>query len=227
MDIITSLSDQLQPYKDHVASIASTVTFLQLLTPILLINDIRKAKTTGEFSIAPFLGGGVLSVLFVQFGQMIGDDTTVKINIIGFLLSALYICAFYYYTPINQKLSVWAKIGAAGAFSCAIIVYSMYEDPEVVEMRFGLILTGLLYMLIAFPMLGLKDVIRTKSTESLPFPLIFMGFVVSFAWLVYGVILNSMFMIIQNLFAVLLSGFQLSFFAIYPSKSADAKKKKN
>lgn len=94
-------------------------------------------------------------------------------------------------------------------------------------MRFGLILTGLLYMLMAFPMLGLKDVIRTKSTESLPFPLIFMGFVVSFAWLVYGVILNSMFMIIQNLFAVLLSGFQLSFFAIYPSKSVDAKKKKN
>lgn len=95
-------------------------------------------------------------------------------------------------------------------------------------MRFGLILTGLLYVLISFPMLGLKEVIRTKSTESLPFPLIFMGFLVSFAWLVYGIILNSMFMIFQNLFAVLLSGFQLSFFAIYPSQSkVDAKKKKN
>lgn len=56
-----------------------------------------------------------------------------------------------------------------------------------------------------------------------------MGFVVSFAWLVYGVILNSMFMVFQNLIAVLLSGFQLSFFLIYPSKpkTKDVKKKKN
>lgn len=103
-----------------------------------------------------------------------------------------------------------------------------YEDPKVVEMRFGLIITGLLYVLIAFPMLGLKEVIRKQSTESLPFPLILMGFLVSFTWFVYGIILNSMFMILQNLIAVLLGGFQLSFFLIYPSKSAiDSKKKRN
>lgn len=79
-------------------------------------------------------------------------------------------------------------------------------------------------------MVGIKDVIRTQSTESLPFPLIFMGFLVSFAWLVYGIILNSVFVILQNLIAVLLSGFQLSFFLIYPSKSqvkVKKQKKKN
>lgn len=103
-----------------------------------------------------------------------------------------------------------------------------YEDPNVVEQRFGLILTGLLYLLIGFPMIGLKDVIRERSTASLPFPLIFMGFIVSLAWFVYGIILNSMFVILQNLIAVLLSGFQLSFFLIYPSKSNVTKgKKKN
>lgn len=50
-----------------------------------------------------------------------------------------------------------------------------YEDPEKVEQRFGLILTGLLYLLIAAPMVELKDVIKNKSTQGLPFPLIFMG----------------------------------------------------
>lgn len=97
-------------------------------------------------------------------------------------------------------------------------------------MRFGLILTGILYVLISFPMLGLKDVIRDQATESLPFPLIFVGFLTSLAWLIYGVILNSIFMVLQNLIAVLLSGFQLSFFLIYPSKSTkvkSSKKKKN
>jgi solute carrier family 50 (sugar transporter) len=81
-------------------------------------------------------------------------------------------------------------------------------------------------MLIGFPMLGLKEVINKKSTESLPFPLILMGFLVSSAWFVYGIILNSMFVILQNLIAVLLSGFQLSFFVIYPSQSKVGKDKK-
>jgi solute carrier family 50 protein (sugar transporter) len=75
-------------------------------------------------------------------------------------------------------------------------------------------------------MLELKHVIRNKSTEGLPFPLIFMGFIVSTSWLVYGIILNNIFMVFQNIVAVLLGGFQLSFFLIYPSKSAVKEKKK-
>jgi solute carrier family 50 protein (sugar transporter) len=104
-----------------------------------------------------------------------------------------------------------------------------YEDPDLVEQRFGLILTVLLYAVIASPMVELKEVIRNKSTEGLPFPIMFMGFLVGLAWLLYGIILNNSFVILQNLVAVLLSAFQLSFFLIYPSKKvvADKKKKKN
>lgn len=60
MEVLASLSNQLQPYKEHVATVASAVTIIQLLTPSLLLNDIRKAKTTKDSSIVPFLGGGVL-----------------------------------------------------------------------------------------------------------------------------------------------------------------------
>jgi len=81
-------------------------------------------------------------------------------------------------------------------------------------------------LLISTPMLSLKDVIRDQSTELLPFPIMFMGFLVGLAWLVYGVILNNLFMIAQNFVAVALSAFQLSFFLIYPSKPSDKNKKK-
>ncbi|CRL04461.1 CLUMA_CG017544, isoform A [Clunio marinus] len=227
MEFLENLSDSLSPYKDLVANIATTMTIAQLMTPILLINDIRKMKTTEGISIVPFLGGAVLCTLFLQFGQMIGDPVTVKVNIVGVLLSLFYLLAFYYYTPIKEKFSVWSKIGGAFIFSTGIILYTMYEDPTLVEMRFGMILTGLLYLVMAAPMADLKHVIRDKSTESLPFPIILMGFIVSFVWLIYGIILNSLFMVFQNIFAVLLTGFQLSFFAIYPStpKVKDTKKK--
>lgn len=63
--------------------------------------------------------------------------------------------------------------------------------------------------------------------------MILTGTFVGLAWLIYGVILNSGFMVAQNLVAVLLSGFQLSLFVIYPNtpiketkKQKDGKKKK-
>lgn len=224
--LLTELSEILLPYKEVVAKSAITVTVLQLLTPALLVNDIRKAGSTKNFSIAPFLGGGILSVMFIIFGQMVNDSATIKVNLIGVALSVTYIAAFYFYTPVNEKFSVWIKIGVAGAISAALVAYTQYEDPDLVEQRFGIITTLFLYALIASPMVELKHVIRNKSTEGLPFPLIFMGFVVSTAWLIYGIILNNIFMVFQNIVAVLLGGFQLSFFLIYPSKKVEAKKKK-
>jgi solute carrier family 50 (sugar transporter) len=80
--------------------------------------------------------------------------------------------------------------------------------------------------LIASPFLELKTVIKNKSTHGWPFPIIFMGCLVSFSWLLYGIILKSEFMIFQNLVAVLLTGFQLLFFCIYPSTPPVEKKKK-
>jgi solute carrier family 50 (sugar transporter) len=75
-------------------------------------------------------------------------------------------------------------------------------------------------------MIELKNVIATKSTEKLPFPIIVMGFLVSASWLIYGIILNNLFIVFQNLVAVILGGFQLSFFLVYPSKQAVLDKKK-
>ncbi|KAG5673454.1 hypothetical protein PVAND_003500 [Polypedilum vanderplanki] len=225
-EFLAPLSKSLQPYKDHIAQGATIITILQLLSPALLVNEIRKAKTTKNFTIAPFIGGGVLSIMFVVFGQLMNDPTTIKVNMIGVILSVIYITAFYIYTPIEEKFNVWFKVGLAGAFSAIMIGYTKYEDPNLVEQRFGLILTLLLYAVIASPMTELKEVIRNKSTEGLPFPIIFMGFLVGLSWLTYGVVLNNAFIILQNLVVVLLCGFQLSFFLIYPSKKVVKDKKK-
>jgi solute carrier family 50 (sugar transporter) len=60
MDVLWKISDILQPYKDEVSLGASVITILQLLSPALLVNDIRKAKSAENFPIGPFLGGFIL-----------------------------------------------------------------------------------------------------------------------------------------------------------------------
>lgn len=68
------------------------------------------------------------------------------------------------------------------------------------------------------------EIIRKKSTEGLPFPIICTGTLISFLWFLYGVVTRENFVIFQNGVIFLMSIVQLSLFAIYPSKPAKSKK---
>lgn len=64
-------------------------------------------------------------------------------------------------------------------------------------------------------------VIRVKSAESLPFPVIMSSMVVCCQWFAYGCLLGDQFIQIPNFMGCVLSAFQLSLFFIYPSKRPD------
>ncbi|XP_055531007.1 sugar transporter SWEET1 [Wyeomyia smithii] len=213
-----ALAVALEPHKNTVGLSAAIITVLQFFSGVFVVKDIRKKGNTEGFSAGPFLGGAVFCLLNIQFGQMLQDDAMIKVNFIGLALNVVYVCAFYMYTaPGYGKAKVWGQTGAAGAVAVGIIAYVQYEDPKVVEFRFGLILTAVLLLLVGMPLLGLGEIIRNKSTEGLPFPIILAGSIVSFAWLLYGVVLRSNFLVVQNLLALALGAIQLALFAIYPN----------
>lgn len=220
-----SLAVALQPYKDTVGLSAAVITVLQFFSGVFVVNDIRRKGSSEGFSAGPFLGGAVFSLLNVQFGQMLQDDAMIKVNLIGLGLNVVYVCAFYWYTVGPAKTKVWGQIGLAGAVAAGLLAYVQYEDPKVVEFRFGMILTGILLMLVGMPLLGLGEILKNKSTEGLPFPIILSGSFVSLAWLLYGVILRSNFLVAQNVIALALGLVQLSLFVIFPSKPTKKKAK--
>lgn len=106
---------------------------------------------------------------------------------------------YYYYTSNANKTKVWAKIGLGGAIGAAAIAYAKYEAPELLEFRFGMLCTVLLFAMVGAPMLDLGDIIRNKSVGQMPFPMILSGTVVSFLWLLYGVILNNSVVVVSCL----------------------------
>lgn len=121
----------------------------------------------------------------------------IRVNFLGLAASIFYICVFYFYTPNKNKTAVWGQIGISGALSAAVLAYSQYEDPKLLEFRLGMLLTVCLFGLIASPYLSLGEIIRTKSTVGLPFPMIFSGTIVSALWLLYGIILNNGVMVVS------------------------------
>ena len=59
-DLITQMSIALQPYKDTVGLAATWLTIGQMLSPMLVLNDMRKAKSTLGMPVYMFLLGLVL-----------------------------------------------------------------------------------------------------------------------------------------------------------------------
>ena len=70
----------------------------------------------------------------------------------------------------------------------------------------------------ASPLASLAQVIRTRCTEVLPFPLIVANFFVTSNWWLYGIILDDNFVLVPNALGWCLATFQLLLFAYYPSK---------
>ncbi|XP_020288191.1 sugar transporter SWEET1 [Pseudomyrmex gracilis] len=206
----------LEDYKEIVGSSAAYTTILHMLSGTLICRDIYKKGTSEGFDPMPFLGGVGLCLLMLRYAWMVDDINMKVVNIFGFLVNIVYMAVYYYYTPNTRKLL--KQVSKVSMFVTILLAYAQVEDPEVVEHRFGIVVTVLLLLLIASPLAHLREVIRTKSTEILPFPLIFMGTLVSFQWLLYGVIIDNSFLIFQNAVGFILSVSQLSLFAIFPSK---------
>uniref|UniRef100_A0A336M9X7 Sugar transporter SWEET n=1 Tax=Culicoides sonorensis TaxID=179676 RepID=A0A336M9X7_CULSO len=225
MLMLASLSRLLLPYKDYVGAACGILTLLQFFSGGFLCNDIRKKKSSEGFPLIPLLGLVVLCGISIPFGFQIKDDMTIKVNFVGFALGIIYCLVYYHYTPNASKSKVWGQFGLGGAMTTGIIAYSQLEDPAKVEFRFGMIVTVLLLTMIASPLFDLPEIMRKKSTEGMPLPIIFSGTLCSLSWLAYGIVLNNDFMIVQNIVAVSLSFIQLSLFVIYPSTPSETQKK--
>lgn len=79
----------------------------------------------------------------------------IRVNFFGFALNVLFCSFFYFYTIGPAKNQIWTQIGIGGAISAVGIAYTQYEDPKLIEFRFGMIMMIIILFLIGSPLLGL------------------------------------------------------------------------
>ncbi|CAB3376757.1 Hypothetical predicted protein [Cloeon dipterum] len=213
----------LEDYKDLVGSAASITTILQFFSGVFVCLDIKKKGDSASDSVLPFLGGCIIGALNLKYAMLLEDSAMLVVSLVGTLMNIAYLAFFYSYSSCKSDVSKATIQGAVFAFS--LLYYAQFwEDPELVEDRFGAILTVLMLLLLGSPLFSLGEVIRTKSTTSLPFPIILSGTVVTFEWLIYGIIIDNIFIQIQNGVGLALCAVQLSLFVIYPRTPVEKKK---
>ncbi|XP_045491496.1 sugar transporter SWEET1-like [Colias croceus] len=220
-----ALSNLLQPYKHIVAKMAETVTMLQMFSGVFMCWDIYKKKSTKGTDVMAFLIGLIIGVLQLNYGLVLKDPSMVQVNFFGLLLNIGYLSVFVKYE--RNPGPMWKKIGIACAISVTVITYCQLENPELVGHRFGLFMMAFMMFIIGQSLYGLKDVIKNKCTEGMPFPIILSTTVVTFSWLLHSIAIKNQMLVIQNFLVCSLFAFQLSFFFIYPSRREESSESKD
>ncbi|XP_066586368.1 sugar transporter SWEET1 isoform X3 [Prorops nasuta] len=185
----------------------------------LLCKNIYQRKTSEGTDPMPFVGGIGMGILMLRYAWILQDQAMISVNVFGMLVNILYLTIYYIYSPKEHKTN--ALVGKMASVVAAILAYVEIENPDNIEYRYGMIVTAIFFLLIASPLIHLSEIIKTKNTDILPFPLIFMGTFVSSQWLLYGFIIQNNFIIFQNAVGLMLLLGQLSLFVIFPSNKAD------
>lgn len=90
----------------------------------------------------------------LQYAIMLEDLAMYRVNLAAVILNVAYIAFYYLYC--SEKWQQIYKPSAFGALLIAVLLgYIGYEDPELIESRYGLIMTVLMLCLLGSPLLEL------------------------------------------------------------------------
>ncbi|XP_042210862.1 sugar transporter SWEET1-like [Homarus americanus] len=211
----------LADHKDLIATAATTVTILQLLSGIDICRKIVKQSSTGNISGFPFVGGVFSTSTWLSYSLLLGDVSMELTNAVGLLLQVCYLLVYIKYCiapgpwySTRRQLMLFSTV----VFVIQYYVFFSGVNVEIIKNRVGMMCCVGSIIFCASPLISLKDVFNTQSTEMLPFPLIFATFIMAGLWWLYGIIIENSFVQYPNLIGFALSGFQLLLFIVYPSK---------
>lgn len=207
----------LEAYKDFIAVTATVSTMLQFLTGMQICMKIRKKGSTGDISAFSFVCGCLGCSLWLRYALLIQDFAMISVNLTGLVLQGCYLI-FYYTFCLHRGVVNRQILGLLTIIVTTIYYADYYEtDIDISLNRLGIVACSASLMFCAAPLSSMAQVMRQKSTDCLPFPLILATFIVSLQWLLYGHIINDRFVQVPNMIGSLLSGFQLSLFVYFSS----------
>ncbi|XP_049866659.1 sugar transporter SWEET1 [Pectinophora gossypiella] len=201
---------------EFIGDLAVITTILQFLSGALVCKQYVVNRTTGESSPLPFICCVLSCAIWLFYGVVKRDDKIVLVNFVGIALMSGYTVVFYIFT---FKKSMVLKQCATSILIFIFIIWFVKKEDDELLLRtvLGILASFFTLVTISAPMSKLIHVIKTRSTECLPFPLILMSFLVSSLWTLYGYIIQDYFLQTVNVVGAVLAIAQLSLFLIYPN----------
>mmetsp|Transcript_47268 Transcript_47268/g.115104 ORF Transcript_47268/g.115104 Transcript_47268/m.115104 type:complete len:230 (-) Transcript_47268:445-1134(-) len=198
-----------------VQMVACVITILSVLSPFPVIRKVAKRRSTGEFSHLPYSLNFFNSTLALIYGFHVRNRFLIMINTFCVFTTCGFLLTYQRFSAQRPLLRVYSLLGFL--MSVLIFWYAHMLGDAKGRTLLGSVQNFVTCCCYASPLATLGTVLRTKSAESLPFLLVLMSCISGMAWLLYGLLIQDVFVQFPSLVGTTLSFFQLSLFAIYPS----------
>ena len=164
--------------------------------------------------VTPFLAGCASTFLWLRYALLLEDVTMTGVNVVG--LSAFSCYVLFYYAMCSNRSRIGFKILSVACILTAIVMVCSSRGGSDSVFWSAMFASSSSLVACASPLACLQRVLRTKSTDSLPFSFIAFSFLNSVFWSWYGLLASNNFIVLPNAVCALVAGAQLLLFLVFP-----------
>ncbi|VDK66343.1 unnamed protein product [Onchocerca ochengi] len=207
-----------------LSTLAVGTTVCLFLTGFEICWRIKSQGTTDGISSAPFHMGFLSGQLWLQYGLLRNDKTVVCVNSVAALLYLFYLFYYFLMAPYATKNRCIRLIFLEVIFLMSTHYYIHYYGlpVEIVRSRLGMCCVIFNILTVAAPLEALREVLRTRCTETMPLPLCCLTLLVTTEWLLYGILIDDIYIKVPNAIASVIAVAQLLPFFYFPRNKQTA-----
>ncbi|TVU16958.1 hypothetical protein EJB05_32962, partial [Eragrostis curvula] len=216
-----------------VGIIGNAICVLLYAAPILTFKRVIKEATVGEFSCIPYILSFFSALTWTWYSLPIVSTgwenlSVASISSIGILFEFSFISIYIWFAPGGKKKFVTLMVSVVLAIFGVTVFFSTFRihnhhTRKLFVGSMGIVTSMSMY---SSPLVAVKQVIRTKSVEFMPFYLSLFSFLTSAIWMVYGILARDPYLTSPNCVGCFTGLLQLVVYCIYsrckenePSKS--------
>ncbi|KAM7489064.1 hypothetical protein LguiB_026548 [Lonicera macranthoides] len=194
------------------------VSFMVYLAPLPTFYHVYKKKSTEGFQSIPYVVGLFSAMLWIYYALLKTDAMLlITINSVGCFIEAFYIGFFLFYAPKKikiQTVKVVVFLNVVGLGLIVVLSQFLAKGPNRVHIVGWICLIFSLSVFVA-PLGVVRQVIRTKSVEYMPFLLSFFLTLSAVMWFFYGLLLKDYNIAIPNVLGFSFGVLQMVLYIMY------------
>lgn len=209
--------------------LGNIVSFGVFLAPLPTFYQIYKRKSTEGFQSIPYVVALFSAMLWMYYAMLKTDVILlITINSFGCVVETIYIGVFLFYAPKQTRLQSVKLIVLMNVVGFGLIValtHFLTNGANRVHVIGWICLVFALSVFVA-PLGVVRQVIKTKSVEYMPFWLSFFLTLSAVMWFFYGLLLKDINIAIPNVLGFTFGILQMVLFMMYKNEKKVVDQKK-
>ena len=196
---------------------AFALTLYFLLSPAIPFYNVIRGKLNFEDAPGAYVTINYLNCLcWYLYSDLIYSDQIKVINLVGMLTNGFFVIIYLFFEIkkylIDSVLNI--LILSSGTYMIYLSLAITIEEDTVI----GKICAGTHCLLLFFPIQIIYRVFKQKNFMIIPFYSVFASLLMSFLWIIYGIMITEMYLVFPHCINLFFSSLQIILFLNYRKK---------